>query len=115
MIKHLILYTEPAETFTEKTGYLCSLKGKLEGDHEYCKCNGIDGGNDGETCKNACVSDLQCKGYDMDPYDKYCRIFTTSQCTSECPVKDKESIGSIGELDFQAHRADSTCAIKSKT
>ena len=91
-------------------GYSCSLVGSTNA-HEFCKCDGQNGGYEGNACVDVCKDDILCKGYDYAMKFEYCRLFTRAKCPIGCNSNGKGFAGRIGELDYRVTR-DYKCAIK---
>ena len=80
----------------EKDGYCYIITIKWE--HEFCKCDGVNGGSEGEICKSYCNGDADCKGYDFGLTQSYCRMFTTAPCPIGCNNHPKYNVGFVGSL-----------------
>ena len=97
--------------FFTKADHYCATTGSPRA-HEFCRCYGENGGDEGRLCKNACIHEINCKGYDFSANGQFCRIFTTAKCTSECNTDEKQDKGATDDLQFKENINNFTCAIK---
>ena len=110
------IFTFPVTEFVETMNTICVIEsGPSKGwSHEYCECKDkTSSGARLEICKPACITDPLCKGYEYGLYlyiSRYCLIYTTATCPSEC---SKKMVGKVGSSLTPKTANDYVCAIKS--
>ena len=109
-ISILISLLESLVGFAEKSNHYCKVPNSKR--HEFCKCKGTNGGNQGMTCNDLCKYDNQCKGYEWWMSGEFCRYYTPASCPEKCREEGKINIGIVGAIGFEKSPGRATCAIK---